>query len=168
MLPEIVGWDAVEHGAARGRQHGGQELHDERRLKIDEAVCGEQARYHVGVLRRALRCECRQRAGRQSEIEADREHMARAHARPDADQLGVGLLVRHDLVEQRHQRGVAAIHDREASDLDHVEARQDRAHRRLGALDQRLVDQRLAHQARDQVLGASGEIVHAASPPSAL
>ena len=47
--------------------------------------------------------------------------MPRAHAGPDADHLGVRRLVGDDLVEQRHQRGVAAVHDRQAADLDHVE-----------------------------------------------
>jgi hypothetical protein len=44
-------------------------------------------------------------------------------------------LVGEDLVQQRHQRTLAAIHDRESADLDDVQLRQDRPRRRLGARD---------------------------------
>src|ERR1043166_1368204 len=82
--------------------------------------------------------------------------MTRAHARADPDHLGVPVLVRHDLVEQRQHRLVAAVHDREAADLDHVEIGQDGAHRRLGPGDHLLVHERLAHEAGDHVLRTGG------------
>ena len=89
MLPQIVRRDAVEHRAARRRQHRRQQLHDERRLQIDEAVARQQARHHVGVLRGRFGGERRERAGWQAEIETDREDVPRAHAGPDADDLRV-------------------------------------------------------------------------------
>src|SRR3989442_9718055 len=52
LFRSIVGGNSVEHGAARRRQHRGQQLHDERRFQIDKSVVREQAGHHVGVLRR--------------------------------------------------------------------------------------------------------------------
>jgi hypothetical protein len=78
----------------------------------------------------------------------------RPHAGPDADQLGEVVLVRHDLVEQRQERGLALVHDRQAADLDHVQVGEDGAHRGLGPGDHLLVHQRLAHQPRRHVLRA--------------
>jgi len=97
------------------------------------------------------------------------------HAGSHPYDLHVLMLVGDDLVEQREHRAAATIHDRNAADLQHVEFWQDRPHRRLGAGDHLLVDQRLAHQPGDHVLrsGAARRRViavgrHACSPAAAL
>src|SRR6516164_9236753 len=78
--------------------------------------------------------------------------MPRPHAGADADDLRVLILIGYDLVEQRQDSAVPAIHDRQAADLDDVELRQDGADRRLGAGNHLLVDERFAHQPRNHVL----------------
>ena len=102
-------------GRTRRRQHGRQQLHDERRLQIDKTVARQQAGHHVGVLGGRFGGQRRQRAGRQAEVETDRQNVPGAHAGTDADDLGMAFLVRHDLVEQRQHGGVAAVHDRRRS-----------------------------------------------------
>src|SRR5829696_3558899 len=93
--------------------------------------------------------------------------MPRAHSRADADDLGVLLLVGDDLIEQRQNGRMPAIHDREAADLHDVERRQDCADRRFGSGNDSLVHQRLAHQARDHMLRTGAGIVHAVPPGAA-
>jgi hypothetical protein len=53
--------------------------------------------------------------------------MPRAHARADTDHLHVLFLIGDDLVEQRHDRAMAAVHDRQPADLHHIELGQDGA-----------------------------------------
>src|SRR5437762_6289980 len=152
MFPQIVGRDAVEHGPARGSQHGREQLHDKRRFKIDKPAVGEQTGDHIGVLRRRFCRQRRQRPGWQAEVQADREDMPCPHAGTDSDHLQMFVLVGHDLVEQRHHGAAAAVHDRQAADLNDVELWQDGAYRCLGGCDYLLVDERLTHQSRDDVL----------------
>src|SRR5437870_4022789 len=86
--------------------------------------------------------------------------MPRTDAGTDADHLRVVLLVLHDFVEQWQHGLVAAVHYRQAADLNHVEIGQDGAHGRFRLGNQFLVNQRLAHQPRVEVLRA-GLLVHA-------
>jgi hypothetical protein len=134
-------------------------LHDERRFQIDEAMIGQEAGHHIGVLRRGFCGERGQCAGRQAEVEADGEDVPGTHARPDPDDLRMLVLVGNDLIEEWKNRGVAAVHEREPADLDDVQVGQDGADGRLRAGDDLLVHQRFAHQRRHDVLGA--RIVHA-------
>ena len=89
----------------------------------------QQARHHVGVLGGRLGGQRRQRAGRQAEIQSDRQDVPGAHAGTDADDLGMAFLVRDDLLEQGQHGGVAAVHDRQSADLDDVQIGQDGANR---------------------------------------
>src|SRR6516165_11119297 len=93
--------------------------------------------------------------------------MPRPHAGADADDLRVLILIGHDLVEQRQDSAVPAIHDRQAADLDDVELRQDGADRRLGAGNHLLVDERFAHQPRNHVLGTGVVRFHGAAVANA-
>src|ERR1700719_2084798 len=87
MLPQIVRRNAVDHRAARSRQHSWEQFYDERRLEVDETAIGEQARHHVGVLRRRLGSERGERPGWQTEVEPERKNMPCPHTRADANHL---------------------------------------------------------------------------------
>src|SRR5205807_4363292 len=75
MLPQGIWRNAVEDRAPCGSQHGRQQLYDERRLQVDEAMLGQQARDHVGVLPSVLGAEGGEHTSRQPQVEADRENM---------------------------------------------------------------------------------------------
>ena len=152
MLPQIVRRNAVEHRAARSRQHSWEQLYDERRLEVDETAIGEQARHHVGVLRRRLGSERGERPGWQTEVEPDRKNMPCPHTRADANHLRMLVLIGDDLVEQGQHGFTPAIHDRQAADLDDVELRQDGTDGRLSARNYLFVDEGFAHQPRNHVL----------------
>ena len=158
VLPEIVGRHPVEHRAPRRGQHRRQQLHQERRLQVHKSVPGQQAGHHVGVLgRRSLAAQRRQHARSAGRGPAPpRGCAANAHpARPQRSGCARAWFA-DDLVEQRQDRRLAPVHDRQAADLDHVRRSAGCARTGLprSPAITRLVHQRLAHQARGDVLRA--------------
>ena len=81
-----------------------------------------------------------------------------------ADDHLVLRLVGDDLVQQRQERGAAAVHNGASADLDHVRVGQNGGNLRLGSGQEVLVNQRFPHQARRHMSGAGSIQAHFAPP----
>ena len=87
-----------------------------------------------------------QHAGRHAEIETDAVGMAGAGAGAGADDHLVLRQVGDDLVDDREDRGAAAVDEALAADLDHVGVGQDLLDRPGGLRQQAVVGQRAVDQ----------------------
>ena len=148
-------------GAADDRPGGGEvdrELAGDRRvLDIGDALGREQARQDVAVLAGLAGGERGERADRQAEVEADAVEVAGADAGAGEDEQPMLGQERAQLVDDRQDRFVAAVHDRAAADLDDLQPGQqlDRAVAGDGT-GEIAVEQGLARERRGDVLDLVG------------
>ena len=146
MLPERVWRDAVEHCAPRCRQHGGKQLHHEGRFQVYKPMLCQQARHHIGILGRIFGAERSQRAGGQSQIQANREDMPRTYTRAHSNHHAVLRLVGHNLIEQGQQGSAATVHDGASADLDDIDVGQNGGNLRFSPRQHPFIHQRFTHQ----------------------
>ncbi len=149
---------AAHDRAGRGEMDGELARHG-RMLDIGDAFRREQAGEDVAVLSGLARRKRRQRADRQAEIETDAVEMARADAGPGQDQQPVLGQKPANLIHQRDDRLMAAIHDGPAADLDHLKPRQQGNRTAAGdRTGERTVEQCLSRQRRGDMLDALGRL----------
>src|SRR5438552_5604502 len=121
-------------------------------VERDPLVLRENRRYQPRVLLVHCARDHREAAERDAEIQADVERVADARPAAHADDDLVLLARRHDLIEHRHQRTLAAIQDALPSQRDDVHVGEDGE---LGfgsrRRDDALVEQRLAHEMAAQM-----------------
>src|SRR5215475_12388175 len=116
-------------------------------LDIGDALRRKQARKDMAVLAGLACCERSKRPDRQAEVEANAVEVAGAYAGTGQDQQTVLRQKRAQLVHEREDRFMAAIHDGAAADLHNLYPREetDRAFACNGA-SEILVEQGLARE----------------------
>ena len=112
-------------------------------------MLGEKLPEHRGVLVGDRGAVLRQHAGRQVERRRDRIEVPGAGAGAGPDQHLMGLARGDDLVDQRVDRGPAAVDHALPADLDHRRVGEDaEVRRRLGRRQKLGIVQRSLHQQR--------------------
>jgi hypothetical protein len=156
MLPQGVGWIAVEDDTGCGLHDKWQEVTEDLWRRRHHAIRRQEGPEHVRVPQRVGEHQLGQHAGGQSEIDPDRIGMPAAHTTADADnQLVLGQRG-PDRLDQWVHALLAAIDNRATADFDDVAVRQHAHHWCFSRGHHLLVEQALAHQQGPNVVSAIG------------
>ncbi len=151
---------ASDHGTGRGEVNR-QLARDGRVFNIGDAFRSEERGENVAVLASFARCKRGQRPDREAETAANAVDMARADSGTGQDQQTVFGQKFSDLVHDRKDRVAAAIHDGAASDLHHLQPRQQPDRPLAGDGSGKFaVEQGLARERRGDVLDGVSCVGH--------